>query len=69
MWGAFLEQHISEFPADRTVRVAALVMNNDFGKLYDGSFKAYVAQSPQLKDRIEYMTEVIEARRRRSPTR
>jgi hypothetical protein len=61
LWGSFIEQHLSEFPADRKVKVAALVVNNDFGKLYDGSFRAYVAQSPQLKDRIDYMTEVIEA--------
>jgi ABC-type branched-subunit amino acid transport system substrate-binding protein len=61
MWGSFLEQHLAEFPTDRKVRVAALVVNNDFGKLYDGSFKAYVAQSPTLKDRIDYSTENIEA--------
>jgi ABC-type branched-subunit amino acid transport system substrate-binding protein len=61
LWGSFLEQHLSEFPADRKVKVAALVVNNDFGKLYDGSFRAYVAQTPALKDRIDYSTENIEA--------
>ena len=61
LWGAFLEQHLSEFPADQKIKVAALVINNDFGKLYDASFKAYLAQSPELKDRIDYVTETIEA--------
>ena len=58
-WGAFIEEHIDEF--DDPIKVAALVMNNDFGKLYDASFRAYVAQSPVLKDRIDYTTEQIEA--------
>ncbi len=61
LWGAFLEQHLSEFPTDRKVKVAALVVNNDFGKLYEASFKAYVAESATLKDRIELVTEKIEA--------
>jgi branched-chain amino acid transport system substrate-binding protein len=61
LWGSFLEQHLTEFPTDRKVRVAALVANNDFGKLYDASFRAYVAQSATLKDRIDYSTEQIEA--------
>ncbi len=59
MWGAFLEQHMDEFPKDRKVKVAALVMNNDFGKIYDAGFKAYLAQSP-IKDRVEYVTETTE---------
>ena len=61
LWGAFLEQHLSEFPADQKIKVASLVQNNDFGKLYDTAFKAYVAQSPTLKDRIDYSSETIEA--------
>jgi ABC-type branched-subunit amino acid transport system substrate-binding protein len=61
LWGAFLEKHLGEFPADKKVKVASLVQNNDFGKLYDSSFKAYVAQSPELKDRIDYVNETIEA--------
>ena len=40
--------------------MAALVVNNDFGKLYDASFGRAVAQSPELKDRIDYKTETIE---------
>ena len=58
---AFIEQHLSEFPAGRKIKVASLVQNNDFGKLYDPAFKAYVAQSPTLKDRIDYVSETIEA--------
>jgi branched-chain amino acid transport system substrate-binding protein len=61
LWGAFIEQHLSEFPTDRKIRVASLVQNNDFGKLYDVSFKAYVAQSDKLRDRVEYIPETIEA--------
>ena len=35
-------------------------MNNDFGKVYDAGFRAYVAQSPTFKDRVEFVTETIE---------
>jgi branched-chain amino acid transport system substrate-binding protein len=59
LWGAFVEQHLSEFP-DGKATVAALAMNNDFGKSYDAGFKAYLAQSP-VKDKITYTTETIEA--------
>jgi hypothetical protein len=61
LWGSFIEQHLSEFPADRKIRVASLVQNNDFGKVYDISFKAYLNQSPILKDRVDYFSETIEA--------
>jgi ABC-type branched-subunit amino acid transport system substrate-binding protein len=61
LWGAFLEKHLSEFPNDRKLKVASLVQNNDFGKLYDASFKAFVAQSATLKDRVDYFNETIEA--------
>ncbi|MPY93617.1 MAG: ABC transporter substrate-binding protein [Acidimicrobiia bacterium] len=61
VWGAFLEQHLHEFPADRKVKVASLVQSNDFGALYDASFEAYIAQSPELRDRVEYVSETIEA--------
>jgi ABC-type branched-subunit amino acid transport system substrate-binding protein len=61
LWGAFIEQHLSEFPTDRKIKVASLVQNNDFGKLYDVSFKAYLAQSDKLRDRVEYIPETIEA--------
>jgi branched-chain amino acid transport system substrate-binding protein len=61
LWGAFLERHLSEFPTDRKIKVASLVQNNDFGKLYDSSFKAFLSQSTTLKDRIDYFSEAIEA--------
>jgi branched-chain amino acid transport system substrate-binding protein len=38
LWAAFIEQHLSEFPAGQKVKVASLVQNNDFGKSYDASF-------------------------------
>jgi len=58
LWGSFIEQHLSEFPGGK-VKVGALVMSNDFGKIYDATFKAYLSQSPN-KDKIEYITETIE---------
>jgi branched-chain amino acid transport system substrate-binding protein len=58
LWGSFIEEHLSEFP-DGKATVAALVMNNDFGKAYDGGFKAYLAESKN-KDKINYVTETIE---------
>ncbi len=61
VWVAFIEQHIDEFPKDRKIKVASLVQNNDFGKLYDASFKRYIAESPTLKDRVDYFNETIEA--------
>jgi branched-chain amino acid transport system substrate-binding protein len=61
LWGSFIEQHLSEFPTDRKIKVASLVQNNDFGKLYDQSFKAFLAQSDKLKDRVDYISETIEA--------
>ena len=51
-------QHLSEFP-DGKVTIAALVMNNDFGKVYDQAFKAYLAQSPNAA-KMTYVTEIIE---------
>ena len=61
LWGSFIEQHISEFPAGEKIKVASLVQNNDFGKLYDAAFKQFVAETPALKDRISYVNETIEA--------
>jgi branched-chain amino acid transport system substrate-binding protein len=58
LWGGFIEQHLEEFQTDK-VKVAALLMNNEFGLSYDSAFKAYLAQS-EHKDRIEYFTERIE---------
>jgi branched-chain amino acid transport system substrate-binding protein len=60
LWGAFIDQHFSELETGGgKVTVAALVMNNDFGKAYDLGFKAYLAQSAN-KDKIDYVTETVE---------
>ncbi len=59
-WGSFIEDKEDELTGpDGKITVAALVMNNDFGKSYDGGFKAWLAQTP-LKDKINYVTETIE---------
>jgi ABC-type branched-subunit amino acid transport system substrate-binding protein len=58
MWGAFIEQRLNEFDGGQA-KVAALVMNNDFGKVYDATFRAYIAEN-NLQDKIEYVTETIE---------
>jgi hypothetical protein len=58
LWGKFIDDHIDEFPEGK-VTIAALVMNNDFGKVYDAAFKSYLAESPN-KDRYEYVTETNE---------
>jgi branched-chain amino acid transport system substrate-binding protein len=60
LWATFLAQHASEFPANEKIKVSALVINNDFGKIYDASFRGAVAQSPDLKDRVEYKTDTLE---------
>ncbi|MEZ5265296.1 MAG: hypothetical protein R2755_26755 [Acidimicrobiales bacterium] len=60
LWGAFIEDRIDELKAnDGKVTVAALVMNNDFGKAYDGGFSAWLEQT-DVKADIEYVTEIIE---------
>jgi ABC-type branched-subunit amino acid transport system substrate-binding protein len=58
LWGDIISQHLSEFPGGK-MTVAALVMNNDFGKVYEQAFKAYLAQSPN-KDKISCVSELIE---------
>ncbi|MGE0171101.1 ABC transporter substrate-binding protein, partial [Nocardioides sp.] len=58
LWGTFIEQRAADYP-DK-IKVASLVMNNDFGKVYDAGFKAYLAQSDVLRDKVEYITETIE---------
>jgi len=61
VWGTFIEQHLNEFPTNRKIKVAAMVQNNDFGASYDSGFRSYLAKSPILKDRVDYVTEKIEA--------
>jgi len=60
LWASFIEQHLSEMPAGK-FKVASLVINNDFGNVYDTGFKGAIANSPALKDRVEYVSEKIEA--------
>ncbi len=58
LWGAFIKQRIdTEFGGK--VTVAALVMNNDFGKVYDATFRDYIKNN-NLGDKIDYVTETIE---------
>jgi branched-chain amino acid transport system substrate-binding protein len=45
MWGAFIDQHLGEFPADRKVVVATLALDNDYGKVATDALKAYLAGS------------------------
>jgi ABC-type branched-subunit amino acid transport system substrate-binding protein len=59
LWGTFIEQHFAEFGKDK-ITVAALVMNNDFGKVYDAGFRAFLAQSAALKGKVDFVTETIE---------
>jgi branched-chain amino acid transport system substrate-binding protein len=61
LWATWIEEHLDEFPTDRKVKVASLVQNNDFGKSYDASFRAALASSPALMERVDYVNETIEA--------
>ena len=69
LWGPFLEQHVDEFPADEKIKVAALVINNDFGKLYDASFRAASPSRPSSRTGSTTRPRRSSRRRRRSPTR
>ena len=57
LWGAFIDDHISEFP--NGVKVASLVLNNEFGKIYDAGFRAYLDSSPN-KAKIQYSNETVD---------
>ena len=61
LWVTWIEQHINEFPTDRKIKAAAMVQSNDYGKSYDQTFKAALASSTILKDRVDYVFETIEA--------
>ena len=68
LWGAFIEQHVaSSRPATARSRWPRW-SSTTTSAAYDAGFKAVIAQSPTLKDEIDYKTEKIEPRRRRSPT-
>jgi len=58
LWGTFIEDKLAEFP--NGVTVAGLVMNNDFGKVYDAGLKAFFNESAKLKGKVKYVTELIE---------
>lgn len=60
LWSSFIEERLDEF-GDGEVTVAALVMNNDFGKIYEATFRAAIQQSDVLRDRVNFVTETIEA--------
>jgi branched-chain amino acid transport system substrate-binding protein len=59
LWGAFIEQHASELPADK-IKVASISVANDFGTAYNAAFKAYIEQS-SLKGKVDYFNEAVEA--------
>ena len=60
LWGGFIERHAAELTgSDGRITGAGLVIDNDFGPVYDNVFKAWVAQSP-LKDQIDDVTEKID---------
>lgn len=46
---------------DRKIKVASLVQNNDFDSLYEAAFKQFLAGSDKLRDRVEFISEKIEA--------
>jgi ABC-type branched-subunit amino acid transport system substrate-binding protein len=57
LWGSYIERHLDEWGGK--VKIAGLVMSNDFGKAYDSAFRAFIAQSPRAKD-FQYVTEGLE---------
>jgi len=57
LWGAFIKERLPEFGGK--VKVAAMVMNNDFGKVYDATFQQFLKDDPAGKN-IEYFKETIE---------
>ncbi|MFN0026773.1 MAG: ABC transporter substrate-binding protein [Acidimicrobiales bacterium] len=59
LWGTFIEKRFAEFGKDK-ITVAGLVMNNDFGKVYEAGFKDFLAQSSVLKGKVDFVFETIE---------
>jgi len=57
LWGAFIDQHMNEYP--NGIKVAALIENNDFGHLYEASFRDWLSKSPN-KDKIKFITETVD---------
>ncbi len=58
-WGDFVESKFDEFGKDK-ITVAALVMNNDFGKVYIQGFKEFINSSEKLKGKVDLVEEIIE---------
>ena len=58
LWGAFVDQHVDEFP-DGKVTIAALSLNNDPGNIIMASFESYLEQSPNA-DRYDFQSEKVE---------
>ena len=53
LWGSFIDQNIEELTKDDgKITVAALVMNNDFGKAYDIGFRLPRPVDQQGQDRV-----------------
>ncbi len=59
-WGDYIEKNFDKLATGGKVTVAALVMNNDFGKVYNAGFKEYLANSAALKGKVDYVFEQIE---------
>jgi branched-chain amino acid transport system substrate-binding protein len=58
MWGAFIDQHLSEFPSGK-VTIATLALNNDYGKVATDALKAYLTQSANAS-RYDLVGEKVE---------
>ncbi|MFN0025821.1 MAG: Hsp70 family protein [Acidimicrobiales bacterium] len=60
LWGRFLENHSAELLArDGKITVAAVVMNNDFGRAYRDGFHSWMSGSPIAAD-VEFVPKLIE---------
>ena len=67
LWGSFIEQRLDEFPDG--VKVGALVMNNDFGKIYDAALQRLTWQNRRTRTRSSTSPRRSSRRRPPSPTR
>ncbi len=60
LWGDYIEKNFDKLNTGGKITIAALVMNNDFGKIYKAGFESYLQQSTTLKGKVEFITELIE---------
>ena len=58
-WGNYIDNNFDKLATGGKVTVAALIMNNDFGKAYSAAFKDYLATSKN-KANITFVSETIE---------